>query len=197
MKIEHPSASHLANKNNRQMELTPIATYDVHPAEDEQMIFEQQMKQAETFFAKQPTVGIPAITDDPLFKQEVRKKQTLEKLLFFKQGHTTDVELGGATFKLKILNSRDQTYVVELMREYAPKEGFKLSFMTLAASIVSVNDIPLEEFYDGIEKIDHPIIRKYYQISEWNIPVTTALMDAYNKFQLQVEEEYNKDFLKK
>jgi hypothetical protein len=118
-------------------------------------------------------------------------------LNFLSKEHTVEVELGGAKFKLKLLSSHDQAYVVKIMRDYSPTEGYKLSFMTLAAAILSINDLPLEDFYEGEVKIEDPIIRKYYQVNKWNAQVTTMLMGVYNEFQKEVELGYTKDFLVK
>lgn len=196
MKIQHASAPHLG----RDGKLTPaqaIPVYEVRSPDDEEAAFLSQMETAKEKFAEQPTAGVPLLSEDPIVQQEVKKQATLDVLNFLRKEHTVEVELGGAKFKLKLLDSHDQAYVVKIMRDYAPAEGYKLSFMTLAAAIVSINDMPLEDFYEGEAKIENPIIKKYYQVNKWNAQVTTMLMGVYNAFQNEIEQGYTKDFLVK
>ena len=58
-----------------------------------------------------------------------------------------------------------------------------------------MNDIKLEDMSSSPATVENPILRKYYELCQWHLPITTALIEAYGKFQIELESEYSKDFL--
>jgi hypothetical protein len=171
--------------------------YTVAPPDDE-AVFEQQMAAMEAEVSKaESTATTPDYAnEDPLLKKEVDKKMAFEKLMFLSRDRYKEVEYGGLTFKFKVLKSSDNAKIITTLQQTKLNEDYKASVMGLAASMVSVNDIPFEDFYSGDENISEPLLRKYAELSKWPAFMVTALMAFSSNVQSEVEREFSRDFLK-
>lgn len=197
MQVSHPSMTHM---NNKELDRggVEVPVHEVRPPEDEAAMFAAQMQAAEQAFGEVPTTadGVPPVMDESIMQKEVEKKNVLEKLVFFKKDHCKEFDIGGLNFKLRLLNSNDHSFINKLIVDNDIQEIYKRSLMTVAASIVSINSQKLEDFYSGPD-IESVILKKYFELCQWHLPVTSALIDAYTKFQTEVESEFSKDFLDK
>lgn len=204
--ISHSAFSHMgASKTPQSLKPTAQApqsgsdvVHTVLPAEDEAAIFAAQMQAQEAEFASQAVgaSGIPGVLSDAVVKAEMDKKAVFDKLVLFRGEHTTEVEVGGLKFKFKLLNANENSYVLTQMRKIpAEQQVSKLSLMVLAAALVEVSGVRLEDTYTGPADVVDPVLRRYYEINLWASPVTNALSLAYHRFQTKTEAEYTKGFL--
>jgi len=144
------------------------------------------------------STGIPGIMDDAAVQANLDKKRVFERLILFREEHTTEVELGGLKFRLKLLNANENSYVLKQMRQVPPDEQVsKLALMVLAAAIIDVNGVRFEDTYSGPEDLEDPVLRRYYELNLWSSPVANALSAAYHQFQLSFEKELTRGFLAK
>lgn len=177
----------------KEVEQKEIPVYEVPTAEEE---FDKQM--SDILSANDPTnIGTPSVAEDSVVQGFAKKKALMEKLLFFKEEHTKEVEIGGVRVKMKLLNSNDHSFVTNLIKEYNINEVYKRSLLLTAASIVSVDGEKLEDYYTGPEEIENPVVKRYYELCNWHMPLTTALIDVYGNFVADTEEQFTTDFLGK
>lgn len=135
---------------------------------------------------------------DPVMKQEIEKRKTLEKLLLFKKPITKSIELDGSIFKFKLLNSNDSAEVFTIMADFNDVEQqIKVSLLLLSASLYEVDGVSLETAYDGPVEVQSDIVKRYHEISKWNAPLVNALTREYRKFVDDEEKRYSPDFLAK
>ena len=140
--------------------------------------------------------GLPGVMSDAAVQAQIDRKRVFDKLVLFKGDHITEIRLSGLKFRLKLLSANDNVYVLKQMKTIPPDEQIsKLALMVLAAAIVDVNGIRLEEAYAGPAAITDPILQRYFELNQWANPVVNALSTAYHKFQTGVEAEYTNDFL--
>lgn len=196
MKVTHPSMSHMSSADSS-TEMQPDSQPKVYTvsAPDEEDLFNQQMAAMEQEVQSTPASKIEN-AEDPVLKQEVAKKMAFEKLMFLSQDKYKDIEYGGLTFKFKVLRSSDNSHIINTMQRAGLDEAYKASVMGLAASLISVNGVPFEEFYTGSENITDPLIKKYAELSKWPAFMVTALMAFSSGVQSDVEKEFSRDFLK-
>lgn len=196
MKITHPSMSSFS-QNEQESQVAP-KVYTVAPPDDDDALFDKQMATMDQEASKNP--GDPkqdtVIPEDPILKKEVDKKIAFEKLMFLGREQVKDIEYGGLTFRFKVLKSSDNAKILDLMYQTKLEEAYQASVMGLAASMISVNGIPFEEFYTGTEQIKEPILRKYSELSNWPAFMITALMAFSSSVQKEVEKDFNRVFLK-
>lgn len=199
MQLEHPMMAHQKEKEVSQKEM-PVHT--VMSPEDEALLYAQQMAETEQAFVEQlsqpastPSKSQAALTD-AILDREMKKKDVFNKIVMLKEDHFTEVKLAGLTFKLKLLNSIDNSFIMKEV-QHEPQEDRlpALTLMVLAAAIVDIDGVLFEEFYTGPSNIEHPVLKKYFELKQWQQPVLNALQKAYNKFQSSVESQYTKDFL--
>src|SRR3989304_10186996 len=191
MKITHPSMPNISQSN--ESSVAP-KVHVVAPPEDE--LFEQQMAAMEPEVKKSEEAKLPQPIEDPVLKNEVAKKLAFEKLMFLSKDQFKEVEYGGLTFKFKVLKSSDNGKILTILQQNSIDDAYKASIMGLAASRVSVNNIPFEEFYTGTDKIENPLLRKYSELSKWPAFMITALMAFSSAVQKESERDFKHDFLK-
>lgn len=193
--IEHPM---LARSNKASDSLTPsLPEVPVHTvmSPGDEAAFKQQMAQAEAMFGKtMPDDGkVDAILD-----REMNKREVFSKLVLLKEDRVTEAKLAGLTFKLRLLNSIDNGFVMkEIRKEPAEDQLSSLTLLVLAAAIVDISGVKLEDQYSGPANVVDPTLRKYYELRQWQRPVINALQKIYGDFQTEVEKEYTGDFLAK
>ena len=203
--ISHPNFTHMG-ADRPQQTLKPTAkapktadqpVHVVMPAEDEADQFEAQMAVQEARFETQAgSSGIPGVLSDAVMKAEMDRKSVFNKLVLFRGEHLTEIEAGGLRFKFKLLNANENAYVLKQIKKIPTDEQMsKLSLMVLAAALVDVNGVKLEDAYTGPDEIVDPVLRRYYEINLWASPITNALSLGYHRFQAKTEAEYTKDFL--
>lgn len=192
MKVTHSSMPHMSvpAETTEPAEGGP-KVYTVAPPDDE-AIFDKQMAAMEEQMNEPP----PAEVEDPVLKKEVDKKLAFEKIMFLSRDQHKDVEYGGLSFKFKVLKSNDNAKILSTLTKVNLDDAYKASVMGLAASLVSINDIPFENFYSGEDKIEDPLVRKYFELSKWPAFMVTALMAFSSTIQSEVEREFTRDFLK-
>ena len=193
--ISHPMIAH----KKKTTELAPdVPVHTIMPAEDEVM-FDKQMQAAESDYGDLLSNTISHENPqavDAILDREMKKRDIFNKLVLFKEDHYQEVSVAGLTFRLRILNSIDNSFIMkEVKKEPADEQLASMSLLILAASIVDVNGLKFEEFYSGPKEIEHPTLKKYYELRQWQRPVVNVLQKAYNDFQVSVEKGYSKDFL--
>lgn len=190
--IEHPKFRNLGTKQVAATMPAPRVTRVTEPGDEE---FMQQMA---SVMEALPTGPLKPIIDDAIIEKEMQKKKTLEKLVLFKTPHTTDVEIAGTVFKLKLLNTQDNAAVYSMIKDLPPEDQVtKTPIVLLAASIVDIDGMRLEDTYSGPDDIEEPIKMKYYELSSWNMPIINALAVAYRQFNDKIEKEFSSSFLDK
>lgn len=191
--IEHPSMKRRGSAAKPPQQEQRVTT--VLNAEDEAALFDQEMAEVEQVASSQPEVTMDQVLYDPVMEQENEKKKALEKILLFRKPFTKEIEIKESLFKLKILNANDNDAVFEhVMNLNENEQVSRTPIMILAASLLSVNDIPVEELYDGPET-DDVLYKKYHEISRWPAPLTKSLQRAYNKFSGDMDKEFTTPFL--
>lgn len=193
MKITHPSMSNFTQAE--QPSQTEPKVYTVVPPDEDDILFDKQMATMEQEVVKDPKSDLE-LPEDPALKKEVEKKIAFEKLMFLSKDQIKDIEYGGLTFRFKVLKSNDNAKILELLQKTDLEEAYQASVMGLATSLVSVNNIPFEDFYSGTDSIKEPILRKYAELSKWPAFMVTALMAFSASVQREVEKEFSRSFLK-
>lgn len=185
-------------RSNEQQEVPETPVHTVMPPEDE-AVFAAQMEQTAQDFAKQLPLDKPEIKNDPdpILERESKRRDIFNKLVLLKEDHYKEVKLGGLTFKMRLLNSDDNEFITDAVKDMTGDRLSNLSKLVLAAAIVEVEGVKFEEFYTGAGDVRHPILRKYHEINQYQLPVRNALQKAYSDFQAEVEGEYTQGFLKK
>lgn len=190
--LEHPM---MGNRNKKE-EAPELPVHTVMPAEDEER-FSKQMIENEALFAA-ASAKPKIVQTDGILDREMKKREVFNKLVLLKQDCTTEVNIAGLVWKLKLLDSTDNEFVIKQIRKEAPEDQLLvMPLVQLAAAIVEVNGIRFEDFYSGPANIEDPILRRYYELRQWQRPVVNILQRAYTDFSLGVEKEYTKDFLVK
>lgn len=190
MKISHPSMIPQETKGPGQT----IPVYTVGTPEEE-ALFEQQMAEMESVINASPAAATEKAAVDPIIQKDLEKKIAVEKLLFLRRDHFEDFEYADLKFKFKLLKSEDNAELLKLLQDSQTDEVYKASLMSLAASIISVNGIPLEQFNVDVT-LTHPLVKKYKEICKWPAFLTTILMGFSAKMQGDKQKEFNRDFLK-
>ena len=185
-KMSHPSM-----KKNENIKATSIPTHTIDTAEEEErMMFEEQMQEIENI----PPVN--EVLHDPFAEKELEKKNVLEKILLFRQPYVKVVTIKGVKFSLKILNANDNDAVFEKLLALKQSEQMSRSpVMILAAAIMDIDGVKIEDLYDGPDDIEDLLLKKYYEVSRWPSPLTKSLTRAYNKFSENLDKEFDNDFL--
>lgn len=152
--------------------------------------------------AKEMLETMPApqkpLLDDAVIKKELQKKQVLEKLVLFRTPHITEVDIAGTKFRLKLLNTQDNSIVYSMIKDLSQDEQItKTPIILLAAALVDVDGVKLEDAYSGPEEVTDPVKQKYYELCSWNLPVINSLAAAYRKFSDETEKEFSSNFLEK
>lgn len=191
--ISHPMIAH----KKKVVEPAPeVPVHTVMSPEDE--LFAKQMAASEAKYGHM-LQGAPDQVDskvDAILDRERKKQDVFNKLVLFKEDHFTTVSVAGLNFKLRLLNSMDNSFIMkEVKKEPADEQLAAMSLLILAAAIDDINGVKFEDFYSGPSSIEHPILRKYYELRQWQRPVVNVLQKAYNDFQVSVEREYSKGFL--
>lgn len=197
MTISHPSFSHLNKQPTEPAREVPV--HNIMPPEDE-AVFAKQMELIEKTIAPPAKIetGMPGLLDDAVIKAQLEKKRIFEKLTFFKEEHIKQVVIAELTFSLKLLNSNENAYVWKIIKAHSEDEQMsKLAIMILAAALVDISGVRLEDTYSGPPEIVEPVLRRYYEISQWHGPLVKVLTDAYTDFQNEVQGQYGKSFLVK
>lgn len=193
--IEHPM---LARNNRSQETLTPsLPEIPVHTvmSPDDEVAFKQQMAQAEVAFGK---VLAPDAKVDSILDREMNKHEVFSKLVLLKEDRTTEISVAGLKFRMRLLNSIDNAFIMkEVRKEPAEDQLTSLTLLVLAAAIVDISGVRLEDRFSGPGTIADPTLRKYYEIRQWHRPLVNTLQKAYGDFQTSVEKEYTGDFLAK
>lgn len=194
MKIEHDKFKHMANKESEGKE---IPVHNVMPPDEEAAYMKQMSEIANSTPPPEELASKPPI-DDVFVEQELKKKAALEKLVMFKQPTLKKVDIGGVEFTFKLLNVKENAAVYKMIKELPQEEQIsKTSVVLLAAALVSADGIKIEDTYSGPSGITDPIMQRYYELSNWNMPIINALTKALNEFNNETTGKYNKDFLKK
>jgi hypothetical protein len=165
--------------------------YTVAPPDDEE-IFDKQMAAMEEQINASPAPE----PEDPVLQKEVDKKIAFERLMFLSKDQFKDIDYGGLKFKFKVLKSSDNARILATLSKVNLDDAYKASVMGLAASLVSINDIPFESFYDSEDKVDDILVKKYMVLAKWPAFMVTALMSFSSSVQFEVEKEFTRDFLK-
>ena len=164
------------------------------PLSDEE-VFEMQMQKMETSMSN---VGGLAPESDTVLEADKKKSQIVEKLMFYKKPVYKEVSLGDTVFKLKALTQYENEKVLKAISTLPGEQQLiKASQMSLAASIESVDGVPLEELYTGDAKIESPLLKKYAILNEWNQYVVSSILDAYRLFKDELSKSVTFDFLDK
>ncbi len=161
--------------------------YTVAPP-DEDELFEKQMASLDAEASKPPK-------EDPLLKKEVDRQQAFEKLMFLSAEHTKECEFGGLKFRFKVNKSAENAKILNMLQLMDGADSYKASILGLASSLLSVNDIPFEQFYTGDDAIKDPLLRKYTELFKWPAFMVTELMRMSADVQAEVQKEFNRDFL--
>lgn len=133
--------------------------------------------------------------EDPLIKQELKKREVFEKLLSFRKPLFKDVVVDGLTYKFKILNPHESSEVVKIWSTLPEEERLPLreKMLLMSAALVSIDGYKLEDLYSGPEVDD--VLKKYSQLNEWPNPLVNQLIREYTDFGAEVKEKYLADFL--
>lgn len=192
--IQHPSMKRRDSAAPVAQQATRVTT--VMPPEDEANMYEEDEELEE--LVSQQAVTPEQVMDDPVIENELRKKRTLEKLLLFKKPVYKEVQISDMTFRLKILTPQENkkvfSHIIALDEQSQIAETPN---MILAASLVDVDGLKVEDTYDGDESIKDPILRKFYTLQTWPQPLIKVLNRAYNEFVGEKEKEFGADFLDK
>ena len=190
MKVTHSSMPHMA-QSAASSEAAEPKVYTVAPPDDEE-IFDKQMAAMEEQINASPAPE----PEDPVLQKEVDKKIAFERLMFLSKDQFKDIDYGGLKFKFKVLKSSDNARILATLSKVNLDDAYKASVMGLAASLVSINDIPFESFYDSEDKVDDILVKKYMVLAKWPAFMVTALMSFSSSVQFEVEKEFTRDFLK-
>jgi len=164
-------------------------------AEDEAAMFEQEMAEVAAVTQAQPEVTMDQVLHDPIMEQENDKRKALEKILLFRKAYTKEITIKESVFRIKILNANDNDAIFERVMQLTENEQVsRTPIMILAAALIDVNGIPVEELYEGEETPD-VLYKKYYEISRWPAPLTKSLTRAYNQFSTDMDKEFSAPFL--
>lgn len=144
-----------------------------------------------------PPMDFDKIFNDPVLQLEAKKKETLEKILLLRKTVKKDVTIDGLKFTLKLLNSNDSADVISLMEKLPEAEQNKGPLLLLAASLVSVDDVPIETVYDGPSDITDVIFQRYSEIIRWPSVLVNSISKEYRKFVDDEEKKYDASFLAK
>lgn len=191
--VQHPKFRNLGTKQVAAT-MPPPQVHNVMPPEDEAF-----MRQMSSVMEALPVSGPPQpIIDDAIVQKEMQKKHILEKIVLFKTPHVTEVEIAGSVFRLKLLNTQDNATVFSMIKELPPDDQItKTPIVLLAASLVDIDGMKLEDVYSGPLEITEPIKQKYYELCSWNMPIINALAVAYRSFNDKTEKEFSSNFLDK
>lgn len=191
--IEHPSMKRRGTASQPPQQVQRVTT--VMNADDEAVLFEQEMAEVEQVTKSQPEVTMEQVLHDPFMEQEEEKRKALEKILLFRKPFTKNIIIKDSTFTLKILNANDNDAIFERVMQLNENEQVsRTPIMVLSAALMSVNGIPIEDLYEG-EPNDDILYKKYYEISRWPAPLTKALTRAYNEFSTNMDKEFSAPFL--
>lgn len=140
---------------------------------------------------------VSALADDPIIKEQLKRKSVLEKLVMFREPEYKLLNVQGSNFRFKILTAEDNNKVYSKIRSLPKEEQITRSpIIMLAASLVDVDGVKIEEIYSGPQEITDPMEQKYYELSQWNMPLINTLISAYSKYTEELEKGYSSDFLK-
>jgi hypothetical protein len=131
-------------------------------------------------------------------QKQIAKKQALEKLLLFKQPQIKEIEISGVKFRMKRLNP-DESYEVykEVVNLPNEEQLSKIDIMTLAACLIDMDGVLIEEFYSGPQDIKSVLVKKYVELCTWDMVLLRVLSKCYTAFVNEAEKEYTPDFLSK
>ena len=174
-----------------------VPVHTILPAEDEDALFDAQMQQMEQIIDKTPEPVKEKVTHDPILDREIEKRLTLEKIMFLSQPVIKEFEYGGLKFQMKLIKAEDNARILKAMSEAKTDEVYRASLMGVAASILTVNGIDLEDFFAGPPTIHDPLLKKYDVIRNWPPFLTTFLTACSSQIQSDTQQEFTKDFLKK
>lgn len=162
------------------------------------LMSEDILRAAQEDFRAIRSVELPiaeANFDDPLVQQELRKRETFERLLSFRKPTIKDITIDGMAYRFKILNPHETSEVIKLFMSLPEDERLNLRerMLLMSAALVSVNGYKLEDIYSGPDVDD--VLKKYTQLSEWPNPLVNQLLRDFNDFVAEVKERYLPDFL--
>jgi TRAP-type mannitol/chloroaromatic compound transport system substrate-binding protein len=136
--------------------------------------------------------------NDPIVTLDMKKKQALEDVLFFGKPHLRKIGIGKSVFTFKLMNGIEGDEVIERLSQLNNlHQVSKASRMTLANTVVSVNDTALEEFYDGKDASLDPLTKRYHVITKWPAPLINKLYKAYEQVLTEFDAQFPIDFLDK
>jgi len=131
---------------------------------------------------------------DP-FPGEAKDKKELDNLfmLGFVEG---EKKIGSFTFKLRTLTNSENQKVINLLNN--SDNAFDAQDIMLAYSIISVNDVALEDRYEGEDgdKLD-PIRKKLHVIKNLQSQLVNDLVKYYNSLVAESNKEISEEDLKK
>lgn len=190
--IQHPSMKRRDSAGEIPQEETRVAT--VMPPEDEAFAYDEDEEFEE--MVRQQGVSADQVMEDPVIEQELEKQKTLERLMMFKKPVFKEFTIDGLRFKLKMLTPSEThkvfTHIVALEEQ---TQVAKTPNMILAAALMDVNGVRVEETYDGDPAIVDPILRRFSILQSWPQPLIKTLNRAYNEFSTAKEKEFSYDFL--
>jgi hypothetical protein len=118
----------------------------------------------------------------------------LKQLIFFGK-QTTTVEFGSYKFEIQTLNNNQQKDLVSRLRLLSTDDrAVEFKTYLLSSMIVSVNDVPLENLYDG-EELTSAWDKKQIIISNWQSFLVDALYFECEKLMAKANSEFIRDDL--
>lgn len=134
--------------------------------------------------------------NDPAIQAQVKRHDTFQKLMYFKQPMNTSFAIDGMNFKLKILSPIDMAEVSKIFNSLPEDEQtiYRQRLMQLAGALMDIDGVKLEDVYHGPEASVY--MKRYSEIIQWPNPLISNILTQYEDFALQVKDRYLPDFLK-
>lgn len=160
---------------------------------EDEAAFAQEMKEMADQAPKQEFAE-----ESPAVQQQLDRKRSLDRLLLFKKPAIKTFTISGVQFRIKRLNPDDSMALYkELIRLPEDEQASKLEIFTLAAAVIDMDGIRLEELYMGPASIESPLLRRYLELCAWDFMLIRALSRVYADFVQEAEKEYTPSFLEK
>jgi hypothetical protein len=194
--IEHPMMNHKIDKELKVAASEPVRDTVVLTAKDEELI--AKAMQAENLKPDVEKAVVEKLQADPVVTLDLKKRKALEDILFFSKPYTKEVNVGTSLFKFKLMNGIDGDEVIERLSKLSSlHQVSKASRMTLANTIISVNDVPLEDLYDGDDPSLDSLTKRYYIITKWPSSLISKLYNVYESILKEFDSKFPIDFLDK
>jgi hypothetical protein len=151
-------------------------------------------------FGPEKMSSFDPVPSEEMVKEEMRKQFVNLDDLFMLGYASGEKEIGRFKFKMRTLTFDESKNVFKVMARAKDDPGLTLDVqdITLAYSVMSVNDVPLEDLYSGEDAGElSSEMRRVKVIRNLQATVVGELMEYYGELAEAKEQEVDKDELKK